>query len=208
MRTTPTQICWTKAILGRACHPMPLGKNLACDKFNHGSLTKDAVVHHIEPWLLTQPRWGIQSRSRWQLTKYWSKKRIIPSDCKSSSSRWSWLSLLSQLFHQREGMDHPAGANTSTEYLTFAHPSSNSLRSIYQYSPPDSKSNFCFMSFLCRKFQRLIIVLQFLHCFMSLCRKFQRLIIVLPSASSPLAIRRCDLEEMQTRRLLWLLTMQ
>ena len=78
MRTTPTQICWTKAILGRACHPMPLGKNLACDKFNHGSLTKDAVVHHIEPWLLTQPRWGIQSRSRWQLTKYWSKKGSYP----------------------------------------------------------------------------------------------------------------------------------
>ena len=78
MRTTPTQICWTKAILGRACHPMPLGKNLACDKFNHGSLTKDAVVHHIEPWLLTQPRWGIQSRSRWGLTKYWSRKGSYP----------------------------------------------------------------------------------------------------------------------------------
>ena len=57
-------------------------------------------------------------------------------------------------------------------------------------------------------FQRLIIVLPFLQCFMSLCRKFLPLIIVLHSASSPLAIRRCDLEEMQTRRLLWLLTMQ
>ena len=78
MRTTPTQICWTKAILGRACHPMPLGKNLACDKFNHGSLTKDAVVHHIEPCLLTQPRWGIQSRSRWRLTKYRSTKGSYP----------------------------------------------------------------------------------------------------------------------------------
>ena len=164
MRTTPTQICWTKAILGRACHPMPLGKNLACDKFNHGSLTKDAVVHHIEPWLLTQPRSGIQSRSRWQLTKYWSTKRIIPSDCKSSSSRWSWLSLLSQLFHQREGMDHPAGANTSTEYLTFPHPSSNSLHSIYRYSPPDSESNF--FSVLCLSYNDWSL---FYHFFNVLC---------------------------------------
>ena len=141
MRTTPTQICWTKAILGTACHPMPLGKNLACDKFNHGSLTKDAVVHHIEPWLLTQPRWGIQSRSRWKVSKYWSAKGSYPPIVNHPHHDG-----LDSLFYLScftgEGMDHPAGANTSTEYLTFAHPSSNSLHSIYRYSPPDSESNF------------------------------------------------------------------
>ena len=79
-------------------------------------------------------------------TKYWSKKGSYPPIANHPHHDG-----LDSLFYLScftgEGMDHPAGANTSTEYLTFAHPSSNSLHSIYQYSPPDSISSLFYAFF-------------------------------------------------------------